>query len=59
MYYITKTYLSVRVFFQNFEFFPILRLHHLSNMPTSFWDKVPVLKNKTECGGLPTFGEDW
>ena len=28
----------------------------LSNMPTSFCDKVPVLNYKTECKGSSTFG---
>ena len=43
--------------FQNFEFFPVPALPNLSNMPTSFCDKVPALKYKTECEGSSTFGE--
>ena len=51
--------LSVNVFFffQNFDFFLSSALVHLSNMPTSFCDKVPVLKDKTECEGPSTFPE--
>ena len=41
------------LFYQNFEFCPVLPLHLLSNMPTSFCGKVQVLKYKTECKGLP------
>ena len=44
MYYITKIAL-----------FTVPRLQLLSNMSTSFCDKV--LKYKTECKGLSTFGE--
>ena len=44
-------------FFQNFDFFLSSALVHLSNMPTSFCDKVPVLKDKTECEGPSTFPE--
>ena len=65
MYYIRKTSLSlspplsvnVFFFFQNFDFFLSSALVHLSNMPTSFCDKVPVLKDKTECEGPSTFPE--
>ena len=32
-------------------------LPHLSNMSSLFCDKVPVLKYKTECEALSTFGE--
>ena len=50
--------LSVNVFFfQNFDFFLSSALVHLSNMPTSFCDKVPVLKDKTECEVSSIFGE--
>ena len=59
MYYITKTSPCTCFFFvvESFEVFLAPPLLHLSNMPTSFWDKVPVLIDKTECEGSSTFGK--
>ena len=44
-------------FFKILIFFLSSALVHLSNMPSSFFDKVPVLKDKTECEGPSTFPE--
>ena len=49
--------LSIHDFFQTFEFFRASTLFYLSNMVTSFCDKVPVFKDKTKCEGSSTFGE--
>ena len=43
--------------FPGSEIFPGLRLPDLSNIPTSFHDKVQVLKYKTACEESCTFGE--
>ena len=49
--------LSINIFFPDFDFFLVPPLPYLSDMPTSFCDKVLVLKYKIECEGSSTFGE--
>ena len=50
-------YKNLSFFFQNFDFFRPPSLLYLSNMPTSFSDKVPVLKYKIECEVSSIFGD--
>ena len=49
--------LSINIFFPDFNFFLVPPLPYLSDRPTSFCNKVLVLKYKIECEGLSIFGE--